>query len=99
MIGKYEVMQYGETPMLVINKSWLSPKKIKDTLSEPVVCKEFLAKFDVAETPAAPAVSLEAAKEKEELLKKMAALTAQVAALSAQNNGHANRIDPIQKAA
>lgn len=99
MIGSNEVVQYGDSPCLVVGKTWLSAGKIKAVLANLEACKKFLLQFDVQEAAPAPVVSLEAAKEKEELLKKMAALTAQVAALSAQNNGHTNRIDPIQKAA
>lgn len=92
-IGSNDVMQYGDAPMLILGKAWLSAGKIKAVLANLEACRTFLVKYD------APKPEEAAAAETSTLKAQMAELQAKLAALNAQSNGHTNRLDPIQKAA
>lgn len=96
MIGSNDVVQYGDAPCLVVGKTWLSAGKVKAVLANLEACKQFLLTYDKPEAPKAAPAPVATAETKEQLLAKMQALQAQVAALSAQSNGHYNRLDPVK---
>lgn len=45
-IGQNKIVLYGETPMIVIGKTWLSAGKIKSVLANDAACRALLAQYD-----------------------------------------------------
>jgi hypothetical protein len=96
MIGSNKVVQYGDAPMLIIGKTWLSAGKIKAVLANLDACRQFLIKHDAPE-PAKPAVNPNVEAEKAKLLERIKELEAKANAAAVSQNGH-NRLDPIKAA-
>lgn len=44
-IGQFEVVQYGETPMLIVGKKWISVDKAEVVLENEEAFREFIDKY------------------------------------------------------